>query len=69
MTSYVKLDYNIYMLRNILSFVLRILLIGTIWVFIWRIIEPRTQLMRILRLGLLVLCLLAVLVVIRFTRQ
>jgi len=57
------------MFRNIVFFVLRISLIATIWAFVWRFIEPKTQLMRILRTALLVLGLLAVLAVIRITGQ
>jgi len=55
------------MLGSILYFVLRIALIVTVWLFIWRHVQPRTQLMRILRAALLVLGLLAVLAVVRIT--
>jgi hypothetical protein len=53
----------------IVSFVLRISLIVALWAFVWRFVEPKTQLMRILRAALLVLGLLAVLAVIRITGQ
>jgi len=55
------------MVEGVLSFVLRVLLIAVFWVFIWRFVEPRTQLMRILRAALLVLGLLGVLAVLRIT--
>jgi membrane-bound ClpP family serine protease len=44
-------------------------LVVAIWAFVWRFVEPKTQLMRILRAALLVLGLLAVLAVIRITGQ
>jgi len=50
-----------------IHFILRVLLIALIWFFVWRFVEPRTQLLRILRAALLVLSLLAVLAVIRIT--
>ncbi len=52
---------------NIISFLLRILLVVVLWFFVWRFIEPKTQLMRILRAALLVLCLLGVLAVLKIT--
>ena len=57
------------MLGNIIFFVLRLSLIATVWVFVWRFVEPKTQLLRILRAALLVLGLLAVLAVIKITGQ
>jgi hypothetical protein len=42
-------------------------LIVTLWAFIWRYVEPRTQAMRLLRAALLVLGLLGVLAVVRIT--
>ena len=65
----VKMGYYKFMFRSLLSFALRISLIATIWVFVWKFMEPRTQLMRILRAALLVLGLLAVLAVMRITGQ
>ena len=53
------------MVEGVLSFVLRVSLIAVFWAFIWRFVEPRTQLMRILRAALLVLGLLGVLTVLR----
>ena len=55
------------MVEGVLSFVLRVSLIAVFWAFIWRFVEPRTQLMRILRAALLVLGLLGVLTVLRIT--
>lgn len=60
-----KIGYNISMFGDIISFLLRILLIVALWLFAWRFVEPRTQLMRVFRAALLVLFLLAVLVVLR----
>jgi hypothetical protein len=57
------------MFRSIIFFVLRISLIVTLWAFVWRFVEPKTQLVRILRAALLVLGLLAVLALIRITGQ
>ena len=48
------------MLGDILSFVLRIGLVVALWVFVWRFVEPRTQLMRLLRAALLVVGLLGI---------
>lgn len=55
------------MVGGAIHFILRVLLIALIWFFVWRFVEPRTQLLRILRAALLVLSLLAVLAVIRIT--
>lgn len=55
------------MLFKLAHFVLRLALIVTTWAFIWRFVEPRTQLMRIFRAVLLVLGLLGVLAVMRIT--
>ena len=55
------------MFGSIVSFVLRIGLIAALWVFIWGFVEPRTQLMRILRAALLLLGLLGVLAALRIT--
>ena len=63
----VKIGYNIFMLGSIVSFVLRIGLIVAFWAFIWRFVEPRTQLMRILRAALLLLGLLGILAALRMT--
>ncbi len=61
----VKIGYYVSMFRDIVSFVLRISLIVALWAFVWKILEPRTQLMRILRAAVLLLGLLGVLVVLR----
>ena len=53
------------MFGNIASFVLRIWLIAAFGAFIWRFVEPRTQLMRIVRAALLLLGLLGILAVLR----
>lgn len=55
------------MLESILSFVLRIGLVAALWAFVWRFVEPRTQLMRILRAALLVFVLLGVLALLKIT--
>jgi len=55
------------MFGSTISLVLRIWLIVAFWAFIWRFVEPRTQLMRILRAALLLLGLLAILAVLRIT--
>jgi hypothetical protein len=57
------------MLRTIVFFVLRISLIAALWAFVWKFVEPKTQLMRVLRAALLVLGLLAILAVIKITGQ
>ena len=62
-----KIGYNINMVRDFIIFILRISLVALVWISLWRYVQPRTQLMRILRAALLVLCLLGVLVVLRFT--
>ena len=63
----VKIGYYTFMFRDLVSFVLRILLIVALWAFVWRLLEPRTQLMRILRAAVLLLGLLGILVVLRMT--
>ena len=65
----VKIGYYKYMLRDIIFFVLRISLIATLWAFVWKFIEPKTQLMRVLRAALLVLGLLVVLAMLKITGQ
>ncbi len=55
------------MAGGIISFVLRITLVVTLCLCVWRFVEPRTQLMRVLRAALLVLMLLGILVVLRGT--
>jgi hypothetical protein len=53
------------MFRSIVLFALRLSLVAVTFAFVWRLVEPKTQLMRIVRATLLVLCLLAVLAVVR----
>jgi len=65
LTLYVKMGYYMTMLTDLISFILRILLIVALWAFVWKLLEPRTQLMRILRAAVLLLGLLGVLVVLR----
>ena len=55
------------MFGSLVYFVLKISLIVTLWAFVWRYVEPRTQAMRVLRAALLVLGLLGVLAVVRIT--
>lgn len=55
------------MLRSVLFFALRFSLVVAIWAFLWQHLEPRTQLTRILRAALLVLCLLGVMAVVKLT--
>ncbi len=55
------------MVGGAIHFILRVLFIALIWFFVWRFVEPRTQLLRILRATLLVLSLLAALAFIRIT--
>ena len=69
LTSIVNLGYNKSMFTNFISFILRILLIVVVWFFAWRLLEPRTQLMRILRAAVLLLGLLGLLVVLRIAGQ
>ena len=57
------------MFRSIIFFVLRISLIVALWAFVWKFIEPKTQLMRVLRAALLVLGLLVVLAMLKITGQ
>ncbi len=49
------------------DFALRIILIAALWGLVWRFVEPKTQRMRILRAALLLLCLSAILAVLRIT--
>jgi hypothetical protein len=67
LTLDVKIGYNFAMLGGILSLLLRVCLIAALWAFVWRLVEPRTQLMRILRAALLLLGLLGILAAIRVT--
>lgn len=55
------------MIGSILSFVLRISLIGAFWAFVWGYVEPKTQRMRVLRAALLLLGLLVILAALKVT--
>jgi multisubunit Na+/H+ antiporter MnhF subunit len=65
LTWHDKIGYNTSMAGGIISFVLRMTLVVTLCLFVWRFVKPRTQLMRVLRAELLVLTLLGILVVLR----
>lgn len=67
LTLGVKIGYNFAMFGRIISLLLRMCLIAALWAFVWRLVEPRTQLMRILRAALLLLGLLGILAAIRAT--
>jgi len=67
LTSSVKMGYYMTMFTDFISFILRISLIVALWAFVWKLLEPRTQLMRILRAAVLLLGLLGILVVLRMT--
>jgi hypothetical protein len=67
LTYPVKIDYNSDMSGNVLSFFVRIILILALWAFIWGFLKPRTQIMRVLRAALILLGMLAILAVVRFT--
>jgi hypothetical protein len=66
---YVKMGYYEYMFRNLVFFILRISLIAALWASVWKFIEPKTQLMRVLRAALLVLGLLVILAMLKVTGQ
>jgi hypothetical protein len=60
-----KMGYISVMFTDILLFVFRLLLTIAICGFVWSLVKPATQSMRVLRAALLVLCLLAALYVLR----
>lgn len=64
-----KIGYNEAMLTDLISFILRTCLIVVFWFFIWKYIEPKTQMMRILRAALLVVGLLIIMAMVRITGQ
>ena len=59
------MGYYMTMFTDFVSLILRISLIAALWAFVWKLLEPRTQLMRILRAALLLLGLLGILVILR----
>lgn len=67
LTQNVKMGYTIAMFRSTTDFVLRIIFIAALWVLIWRVVEPKTWRLRILRAALLLLCLTAILAVLKIT--
>jgi hypothetical protein len=67
LTCHIKMGYNDFMLTNFIIFILRISLIVALWAFVWRLVQPRTQLMRILRAAVLLIGLLGILFILRST--
>jgi hypothetical protein len=65
----IKIGYLNIMFRDLVFFILRLSLIAALWAFVWKFIEPKTQLMRILRAALLVLGLLVILVMLKLIGQ
>lgn len=53
------------MLTDFILFILRLLLIIALWIFVWKIVEPRTQFLRILRVALLLVSFLGILTALR----
>lgn len=53
------------MFADFILFILRLLLIIALWVFVWKVVEPRTQFMRILRAALLLVSFLGILAALR----
>ncbi len=53
------------MIIDIFLFALRLLVTVAVCGFVWTLVKPRTQFMRIVRAALLVLCLLVTLLVLR----
>ena len=53
------------MVSDVVLFVLRLLLAAAMFAFVWTLIRPKSQSMRILRAAVLVVCLLAVLAIVR----
>ena len=61
------MGYNIAMLADAFTFLLRICLVVVIWLAVWRLIQPRTRMLRILRAALLALAMLAILALVKIT--
>ena len=53
---------------DLLTIILRSALIFVVWVLIWRVIQPKTIFLRVLRAAVLVLCLFVVLMAIKLVR-
>ncbi len=56
-------------MSNILLVVLRLWIVIAVWAFVWELVEPKTQRLRILRAALLLVCLLVVLTLLRVAGQ
>lgn len=67
MTGNVKMGYNGLMFKDLVIFFLRLCLVMVVWTAAWRLIQPKTQSLRILRAALIALTMLAVLALVRFT--
>ena len=48
------------MLVHILSILLRVSIIAAVWISVWRLVEPKTKLRRVLRAAVLAVTLLLV---------
>jgi len=55
------------MLANFLSFLMRLLFIAVFWAVVWRLIEPRSRVHRLVRAAVIAGGLVAALVALRFT--
>jgi hypothetical protein len=67
LTTLVNMGYNTSMIEEVVSFVLRISLVVTLCLFVWRYVKPRTQLMRVFRAAILVIVLFAIMVLLKVT--
>lgn len=65
LTWHVNMGYNAPVILEMFIFMLRLLLSVAVFGFVWTLVKPRTQFMRIVRAALLVLCLFLVLAVTR----
>ena len=62
-----KIGYDVFMIDDVVSFVLRAGLVIAFWGVVWSSVKPRTQLLRICRAALLVLGLLGICAVLKLT--
>jgi len=62
-----KIGYDVFMVNDVVSFVLRAGLVIAFWGVVWSSVKPRTQLLRICRAALLVLGLLGICAVLKLT--